>query len=64
MKPDLVDLKLEVLSETPKAVRVINLKDDSVWLPKSEIEIEYAQRRPGPATITMPAWLARERELV
>lgn len=49
---------------TEKAV----LFDDGVtqvWLPRSQIEIEYPPDAPsGMATVTMPEWLAHEKGLI
>lgn len=68
MKSDLVDLSGIKLNETEKAVRVRfygtpgeDYRD--VWLPKSQIEEEPMQTKNG-VLITMPQWLAEEKELV
>jgi hypothetical protein len=65
MRSDLVDLSLAIEGETEKAVRVRNLKDQPVWLPKSQVEVEEEEARSGRfAIVTMPQWLAEEKELV
>jgi RNase P/RNase MRP subunit p29 len=58
MKSDLVDISGEVRGETEKAFR---FTDGSmiVWLPKSQCEWDVNSR-----TMTMPEWLAIEKELV
>lgn len=55
---DLVELKVKILGNSPKAIRVKNLKDESVWLPCSQVEDN------GDGTITLPEWLATEKELI
>jgi hypothetical protein len=63
MKSDLVDLELRIHRETDLAILASDSGDiaKAVWLPKSQIEIE--PNRSGTYTITMPAWLAQEKEL-
>lgn len=56
---DIITLKLVVQHETDKAVMVTNLKDEKVWLPKSAIEIDEADKE-----IQLPEWLAVDKELV
>jgi hypothetical protein len=50
-----------ILAETDLAIMVHNDRDKTVWLPKSQVEIE--RRGGGAATITLPEWLAEDREL-
>jgi hypothetical protein len=38
--------------------------EDVIFLPLSQIELEVASPYRGVATITMPEWLAREKELI
>ncbi len=63
MSRELVDIQCEILNETDKAVRVENLKGKSVWLPKSQIEIERVGKAGGDLLV-MPEWLALEKELI
>jgi hypothetical protein len=53
----LTDIELEIKAETDRAVMVENLKGKVVWLPKSQIEIDNG-------VITLPEWLAIEKELI
>lgn len=53
----LIDIAAEVRHETDRAYRVWD-GTRSVWLPKSQVEVN------GDGTITMPEWLAREKELI
>lgn len=61
-RSDVIDVNVHLHHETDKAVLVSDTgdKDDAVWLPKSQIEIE-----PDGAThvVSLPEWLAIEREL-
>lgn len=56
----LVDLQLTIERETEKAVAVLNSRSRLVWLPKSQIGIDELT---VPPTLTIPEWLADEREL-
>jgi hypothetical protein len=64
MKSDLIDISVFLHHETQGAVLV---SDDgklqkAKWIPKSQCEIE---RQPGGTVIlTLPEWLAVEKELV
>lgn len=64
-KLTLIDLDCDYLGETPDAILIANPFEgkDSVWLPKSQIEIEYLGHV-GSITVTLPEWLAIEKELV
>lgn len=62
-RSELVDVELMLMGETAQAIRVEDADENTVWLPKSQIEIE---RRPNDRviTVTMPQWLAEEKGLV
>lgn len=58
--------KVEVVGDlvptsNPKSVR-LKLGNRSVWLPRSQISIEYGDGMR--VTVFMPKWLARERGIV
>jgi len=56
-KSELFDVAANVVGETDKAWRVTDgIK--TVWVPKSQAEIN------DDGTITMPVWLAQEKELI
>ena len=57
-KSDLIDLELDILAETDKAVKVFDGTTDA-WLPKSQVEIEGKYG----AIVTLPAWLATDKGL-
>lgn len=69
MKSDLIDVTVQMHMETERAVLVSDDGDrnKAVWLPKSQIEIEFhsgmKERGKGTATITLPGWLAKDKEL-
>ena len=72
-KSDLVDVHCLLEVERPMSVLAsIEVKKNGktekieAWLPKSQIEIEYtgkAYRGKAFANVTMPQWLAEEKEL-
>lgn len=55
-----VDLDLTVKHATDKAILVTNLKGKDVWLAKSQIDMGVMDDDP----ITVPEWLAIEKELI
>ena len=54
---ELVDIAGEIKVETEKAIQFYD-GDQTVWLPRSQIEIN------DDGTVTMPEWLARDKGLV
>lgn len=60
-KDKLVDVEVEILSETDKAWRVHD-GDRAVWIPKSQAEIDIGPS--GRGVLTLPEWMAVEKELV
>ncbi len=62
---NLIDLECDYIGESDDAILIANPYEDkdSIWLPKSQIEIEY-HGHVGCVTVTMPEWLAIEKELV
>jgi hypothetical protein len=60
-KDKLADIDVEVLRETDKAWCVHD-GVKSVWVPKSQAEIEITKDRIG--VLTLPEWLAVEKGLV
>lgn len=61
MDKNLIEVYLEVKRETEKAV----LCTDGIaefWLPKSQIEIKYI--KDSDAEITIPEWLAIDKEII
>jgi hypothetical protein len=68
MKSELVDLTLRIVRDKPIDRAILVQEDfgsEKVWLPRSEIEIEYVGgQRSDTAKITMPEWLAIDKGLV
>lgn len=64
MRSDLIDITVQRLHETEKAVLVTDsIPEKGVWLAKSMIEIEPSVVG-GLFTVTMPEWLALEKGLI
>lgn len=63
-KSDLVDVVVTIHRETDKAVLVSDtgFRTDGKWLPRSQIEIE--PHKGLTATVTMRAWLAKEKGFI
>lgn len=55
---DLVCISCEIIAETERAFRVYD-GAKRVWLPKSQCEYDEANRM-----MTIPEWLAMEKELI
>jgi hypothetical protein len=64
MKSGIIDITVQLLHETDRAVLVTDITpENGVWLPLSQIEIEPADVG-GMHVVTLPEWLAMERGLV
>lgn len=64
MKSDIIDIDVQVLHETEKAVLVTDsVPENGVWLPRSKIEIEPTGFG-GIYTVTLPEWLALDKGLI
>ncbi len=64
MKSDVIDLTVQKLHETEKAVLVtVDVPENGVWLAKSQIEIEPCETG-GLFTVTLPEWIALQRGLI
>ena len=65
MKSDLVDISVRVVRDNPRDLAVlVEFNGAKCWLPRSQIEIEYKDRHKLFAVVTLPEWLAIEKELV
>ncbi len=64
MSRELVDLTLRLHHKTERAVLVSETGDEkkAVWIPLSQCEVELMQR--GMCIVTMPEWLAKDKELI
>lgn len=64
MKSDIIEIDVQVLHETEKAVLVTDsVPEKGVWLPRSKIEIEPTGIG-GIHTVTLPEWLALDKGLI
>ena len=64
MRSDLIDVTVQKLHETDKAVLVTDsVPEKGVWLPKTQIEIEKSGAG-GLYEVTLPEWLAMEKGLI
>lgn len=65
MKSNVIDIDVEVTHRTEKAFLVhLGDKEQAVWLPLSQIEIEPNGAFDGIETVTLPEWLALEKGLI
>ena len=67
MSRELVDLKVLVCRDVDTDLAIlVRLDEDAkkVWLPRSEIEVEYERDSGNIAIVTMPVWLAEEKDLI
>lgn len=64
MQSELVEIEMQQHAVTDRAIRVSKDGDDraAVWLPLAHIEVE--PRRRGVVLVTLPSWLAYEKELI
>lgn len=62
---NLIELTMRLRQEKPLAVAVTDPAKVAcpwVWLPRSQIEIEHISD--NIVTVTMPEWLAKDKELI
>jgi RNase P/RNase MRP subunit p29 len=61
---DLIEISGEILYETDLAILLYDGETES-WIPKSQIEIEPKFFELGDmVVVTMPEWLAEDKELI
>lgn len=60
----LVDLEVELVLERELSYRVRGDRGQTVWIPKSECEFELSSGSQRHGILTLPTWLATEKELV
>lgn len=60
---DIVEVDVEVVAVTQMAFQVLDLDDNKVWIPKSQID-DYEGEDDRPDVIFIPQWLAEEKGLV
>ena len=66
MKSNLIDIAGCLHAETEKAILFSDtaMREDAVWLPKSQIEFEHDGGRVDFVTVTLPERLAQEKGLI
>ena len=60
---ELVDIDVQVHHQTDRAILVSEEGEEKIWLPLSQIEVVISVDG-FTATVTMPEWLALEKELI
>ena len=63
---EVVDVEVLVQRDDPSRAAVLvksTITDKGAWLPRSMIELEYTKGA-WQATVTLPTWLAKEKELI
>lgn len=59
-----VEVRVSVVKKkTPAAVLVITYDGDEVWLPLSQLECDEIEEGETDITVSIPRWLADEKEL-
>lgn len=59
---DLIEIAVEVIAETPKAM-LINDGKFEVWIPRSQIK-DYCEEKGKVTSIFITEWLATEKGLI
>jgi len=64
MKSNVIEISVQVLRETDKAVLVTpDIPEHGKWLPKSQVEL-HPSAVEGIVTLVLPEWLATKEGLV
>lgn len=58
-----IELEVEAIQSTDLAIRILDLKENPVWIPKSQIS-DYVGEENNPETIFITEWLAEEKGLI
>ncbi len=64
MRSDIVDIEVLVLHRTEMAAHVKDGSGRKAWLPLSQIEIYPPEGSSTYSTVSLPEWLALEKELI
>jgi hypothetical protein len=63
-KSDLIDLAVEIRCESPSGKAwLVHDGHRDVWIPKSQCEVEHSANG-GMVVLTLPEWLAKDKELI
>ncbi len=60
---DIVEVNVEVTGFTELAIQVLDLNDNTVWIPRSQID-DYTGEDNDPESIFITQWLAEEKGIV
>ena len=60
---NLVEIEVEVITNTDMAIAVENLKGETVWIPYSVID-DYSGDRQRPDSVFIPEYIAIEKDLI
>lgn len=60
---EIIEVDVEVTAFTELAIQVLDLHDNKVWIPRSQID-DYSGEDNNPETIFITQWLAEEKGLV
>ena len=65
-KREIIDIAGCLHEETEKAILFSDTanKEDAVWLPKSQVEVEHDGGQERFVTVTLPEWLAKDKGLI
>jgi len=65
MKSDLIDIQVETVAQTDKAILVhTGIKEKAAWIPLSRVEYYKNGAMPGIDIVTLPERLALEKGLI
>ncbi len=64
MRSDIIDIEVRVLHRTEMAAHVKDGDGRKAWLPLSQIEIHPPDGSAMYQTVSLPEWLALEKELI
>lgn len=65
----MMDITCRLHAETEKAILISDdgIKDNAVWLPKSQVEFQIESSKNynlGIITVTLPEWMAKDKGLI
>lgn len=60
---NIIEVDIEVTAFTELALQVLDLHDNTVWIPRSQIT-DYVGEESDPETIFITEWLAEQKGLI
>lgn len=61
-RSDLIDIDVVLVHKTDKAWLIRDADGNDIWIAKSQAELD--QSKPGKWVLTLPQWLAEQKELI